>query len=436
MHFSGIRTRLAVWNLAVFALVLAITTTAAIVSIVREHGAAVEHDLHLVAAQESLRFHNGETSQAPGIRDIMERILGEDHDLSGPGAILALRIDPAGLVVGPAEVPQGLPDHEAVAQALHGSEVITERALDGVATRTLTVPVRKDQQIVGAVQVVKPLMADRRELSRTILTVVATGVIGLIVALAGSLFLAGRAMKPIEEAFHNQRQFIADASHELRTPIAVIHAQAQMMSKEWPALPPGAKGELETLQADTEELVGLLNELLDLARLDGGAEDIVVEPVAVAEAVEETARQLMPLSRRRSIDLSYRGNPIWAQANLGRFRQVLRAVIDNALKHTKEGGHVVLETGRDGRWARVCVRDDGEGIAPEHLPNIFARFYRVDAERSRGASVGGAGLGLAIASQLVSRMKGEMRVDSAVGRGTEVTILLPLADSAPAHEDT
>ncbi len=435
MHFSGIRTRLVVWNLAVLALILAVTVAAAIVSIVREHRDAVDDDLHLVAAKEILRFHNGEGSQVPGVRDIMEMLLGEDHELSGAGPVLAFQIDPNGLISGAVQVPMWLPDQAAVAIALRGSEVQSERDVDGVAARLLTVPVRKDHEIVGAVQVVKPLMADQRELSRTILTLVATGVVGLIVALAGSYFLAGRAMKPIEEAFHNQRRFIADASHELRTPAAVIHARAQILSKEWPTLPTGAKEQVESLQADTEEFVRLLNVLLDLARLDGGGEEIVIEPVPVAEAVEETARQLMPLSGRRSIALSCRCEHVWALANLGRVRQILRALVDNALNHTPVGGHVVLETDREGGWARMRVRDDGEGIAPEHLPNIFARFYRTDASRSRGMAGGGAGLGLAIASQLVSRMNGQMRVDSVVDRGTTVTVLLPLAAPAASLDE-
>jgi signal transduction histidine kinase len=192
------------------------------------------------------------------------------------------------------------------------------------------------------------------------------------------------------------------------------------------------QAELDLLQGDAEELAQLLSELLDLARLDAGDARPPLEPVALADATEELAAQLAPLAAERGIALSVRAAPVWAETNLARLRQVLRAFVDNALRHTPEGGHVVLDVARDSGRARVRVTDDGEGIAPEHLPRIFDRFYRADEVRGRG----GAGLGLSIAAELVRQLGGELRVESEPGKGTSVTLFLPLAaEIAPPSDD-
>jgi len=169
---------------------------------------------------------------------------------------------------------------------------------------------------------------------------------------------------------------------------------------------------------------------LDLARLEGGEEPLALEPVALVDIAEEMVAQLAPIAEARSVTLVTRAEPSWARTNLGRFRQVLRALVDNALKHAREGGRVTISVEKSGVMAKVVVEDDGEGIAPEHVSRVFDRFYRVDPGRSRdgkGPSSGGAGLGLAIAAELVRRMQGEIRLESELGRGTRVTVLLPLA---------
>jgi signal transduction histidine kinase len=435
MPFSGVRVRLAAWNLGAFALVLVATLGASVVGITREHDAAIEQELRSGAAREALRFERArhEEREEHDDRDggeayeAHERALdpGEAADLlvswARPGGALALRAP-----------LRGLPDEAALAAALRGEERRGDAIVDGVSLRLLTVPVRHEGRLVGAVQVAKPLDAERRQLSQTLLTLVLTGVAGLLAAVAGSFFLAGRAMRPIGEAFARQRRFIADASHELRTPVAVLRGRAELLRREHPSLPAKVGAELALLQRDAEELSQLLTELLDLARLDEGEAAPALEPVALADAAEELAAQLAPLAEERGITLGVRASPVWAETQLGRLRQVLRAFVDNALQHTPRGGHVMIEVDRQGGRARVQVRDDGAGIAPEHLPRIFDRFYRADAARGRG----GAGLGLAIAAEIVRLLRGEISVDSAPGKGTTLTLWLPLAaEPADAGED-
>jgi len=131
------------------------------------------------------------------------------------------------------------------------------------------------------------------------------------------------------------------------------------------------------------------------------------------------------------VELTTNARPVWARAHLARLRQVLRALVDNALKHTSAGGRVAIEADARGRWAVLRVVDTGEGIAAADLPKVQTPFYRVDSARSRtSARPGGAGLGLSIASELVHLMRGDLRIDSRPREGTTVTVRLPLVATA------
>ena len=468
MPFPRVRLRLAAWNLVVLGLVLAVTIGSAVWSEVRASDLAIDHDLRDGAARASARL----LDEMHGERrddDEHARAGHDDDDEDEHGARRGDRGDDRGARGdrgddrgddrgAPDEAPEeasdllifsvaagarpvrsnrrapvvGLPDGEALRAALEGREGSQERTAGGEPVRLLTVPVAHDGRVVGAVQVVKTLRESRGALSRTLVTLLLTGAAGLLLSAVGSWFLAGRAMRPIEASMDRQRRFIADASHELRTPVAVLRARAELLQRDASALPEATREEVGRLQRDAEEMSELLGELLDLARLDAADAKVELEPVAIADVAEEVASQLAPLAEERSVTLSAKVAPVWARAHLSRARQVLRALGDNAIKHTPPGGHVVLGVARDGDRVRLTVSDDGEGMAAEHLPRVFDRFYRADAARSRGegAARRGSGLGLSIAAELVRSMGGEIAIDSAPSKGTTVTVLLPLAPAA------
>jgi two-component system, OmpR family, sensor histidine kinase CiaH len=250
---------------------------------------------------------------------------------------------------------------------------------------------------------------------------------GLLLAGASSLFLADRAMRPIREAFERQRRFLADASHELRTPVAVVRTRAEVLDRESRSLPGATRQQLRLLRRDAEELGVLLDTLLDLAHLDGYQVEPALEPVALAEVAEEVVGHLRPLAQAREVRLDTQLTFVWGQANLAHVRQLLRALADNALTYTPAGGTVVVAVSREGNWACIKVADTGQGIAAEHLPRILEPFYRDHSAHLRAA--GGAGLGLAIAARLVRLMRGRLQLDSTLGSGTTATVLLPLAPS-------
>lgn len=441
MPFSRLRLRLAAWNLLVLSLVLVVTVGSAVLSEIRASDLAIDHELRDGIARAAARLvreghgHDDDDDddddddghERRAEKDARADMEDEASDLlvfsvgSRGAPIRSNRLAPV----------RGLPDEAALRSALDGLETLEDRAAAGEPVRLLTAPVAHDGRVVGAVQVVKTLRESRGALSRTILTLILTGAAGLVLSAVGSWFLAGRAARPISDALDRQRRFIADASHELRTPVAVVRARAELLLREVEGLSPSTREELSRLHRDAEELSTLLGELLDLARLDAAEERLALEPIALGDVVEEVAAQLAPLAEERSVSLSARAGPVWARAHLGRTRQVLRALVDNAIKHTPAGGRVVIEAARVDDRARLSIADSGEGIASEDLPRVFDRFFRADAARSRGpeAARRGSGLGLSIAAQLVRAMDGDIAIESEPGKGTTVVVRLALARS-------
>jgi signal transduction histidine kinase len=429
-QFSRTRWRLAAWNLVVLGLVLAVTIGAALLAETRARAEALDRELRLGAEREVAAFdREGDDDDEGESRRRLES--GSD--------LFAFWLNSRGQVVrnGSQITLAGLPDAEAVRAALGGQETLANRDVGGVAVRLLTVPVYHDRRIVGAVQVGKPLASGQQELMQLTTVLLLTGAAGLGLSAFGSLFLADRAMRPIREAFDRQRRFIADASHELRTPVAVLRARAEVLQREGTHLAPDHREQLQLLRRDADALSALLDELLDLARLDAGQIELLLEPVALADVAEETVAQLAPLAAPRQVQLHAVTKPVWGQANLGRLRQVVRALVDNALKHTPAGGSVEVTVDVDGDWVRLRVIDTGEGIAPKDLPRVADRFYRADEARSRlgNDQPGGAGLGLAIAAELVRLMHGSFTLESTMGHGTVATVLLPAAPAANPQPD-
>jgi signal transduction histidine kinase len=395
----------------------------AVVVQVRADNADIDGQLRLAAQRErSMMLTTGRDDED-------EHQLGpEVYSADTPG-VFAFWIDSRGGIARNTRgvTLPGLPDQEGLRIALTGREQLIERTLDGVPVRLLSTPVVAEGRVVGAVQVGTSLLGSRQAIAQTIAIFLLTGVAGLVLAAFGSVFLAQRAMRPIRQAFDRQRRFIADASHELRTPVAVVRARAESLARTAASRPTDEKAELLQLQRDAEELSRLLTDLLDLARLDAGQQELPLEPVALVDVIEEIAAQFKPLADQERVELSARAQPVWARAHLARLRQVLRALVDNALKHTPAGGHVDIEADAHGHWALVRVADTGEGIPEQELPRLGTPFYRVEEAPQRAT---GAGLGLSIASELVRLMRGEMRIESHLGHGTTVTVRLPLVGTA------
>jgi two-component system, OmpR family, sensor histidine kinase CiaH len=271
--------------------------------------------------------------------------------------------------------------------------------------------------------VLQDLRAHGSELA-TVRWVTLLGVaLGTAIAVPAGLLLARRAMRPIDAAFTRQRDFVADASHELRTPLTLIRVNAELAREEQSSLVSQVDPELASILEEVDRTDRLIDDLLTLARADGNRLDLRREPLDMSELVEQGYRDFQPMARRLGVHFHLEAAPpCVALVDPDRMRQVLRILIDNALKFTPAGGDVTLSVAVDGE-AQIIVRDTGSGIPAEHLPRLFDRFYRVDKARSRAA--GGTGLGLAIARALIEAHGGSISLASTVGQGTTVTITLP-----------
>jgi signal transduction histidine kinase len=223
---------------------------------------------------------------------------------------------------------------------------------------------------------------------------------------------------------HARRTFIANASHELRTPLTALGGFLELAS-EHDADPEARDGFLATMREQVDRLTKLATDLLDLSRLDAGGVAVAQEDVELAGIAEDCVRELRGVAARRGTTVTaYLGSEqVHARGDDARVRQILRALLDNALRHTPAGSRIVVTVEELDGMARLEVSDNGPGIARADQERLFERFYRAP-----NAAPQGSGLGLAIADELGRRMGGRVEVVSQPG-DTRFALVLPLASS-------
>ena len=276
------------------------------------------------------------------------------------------------------------------------------------------------------------LEAEQTALHSLLMVLVFGGAAGLLLSLGAAWFLSGRALIPIQRAFQTQQEFIADASHELRTPLTVLRSATDLLNSHRNQ-PLERNGELfDDVRAEIARLERLAQDLLTLARSDAGGVELMTAPVELSDIAADVVRRTTPLARSQGVQLTLQNQAVEStvDADPDRLQQVVLILIDNAIKHTPVGGRVDVRVRRHGQHAQVEVIDTGTGIAAEHLPRIFDRFYRADKARTQAQ--GGTGLGLAIAKMLVDAHGGQLQISSTVGVGTHVTVSLPVVTDRPA----
>ena len=287
-----------------------------------------------------------------------------------------------------------------------------------------------DGRVIGIVQVGIPLQGELRSLDVLLVLLLVLGALTLSGATVGALFLSSRALAPARLAFTRQQSFIADAAHEIRTPLTLMRADAEVLLRGRERLDPDDAILLEDIVAETAHMAALAGNMLTLARLDAGAQAIerdVVDLTAVASAI---IQRVQALADEKGITLALdTAGPILTLGDRALLDHAALILLDNALKYNHPGGSVTLRVFSDGDRAVLEVRDTGEGIASEHLPHLGERFYRVDKARSR--EQGGAGLGLSIARGIAAAHGGTLSFTSAPGDGTMATLAL-LAAGLPA----
>jgi heavy metal sensor kinase len=356
-------------------------------------------------------------------------------------------------------------DKGAVRTALAGGTVTHGISVTGDSFHVRIAPIEQNGRVTGALEVGRSA-EDVSDTLRSLLLILGIAYpVTLAVAGFGGVFLAGRALSPVDkvtrlarrisaedlgqrlslrlpddevgrlartfdemiarldDAFRRQRQFTADASHELRTPLTAIKGQVEV-ALTWPRDPAAYREVLQAVNEDVDRLIRLVGSLLTLARADAGQIPIAQEAVDVSGLVEAAVEQVRAAAGQRNIQLVVEAGPsVTLPADEDLLLQLLLNLLDNAIKYTPSGGEVTAGWSTDGSQVSLWVHDTGVGIASEHLPHIFDRFYRVDKARSRAE--GGVGLGLSICRWIAEAHGGSISVESLPGKGSTFTVRLP-----------
>ncbi|WP_433748771.1 sensor histidine kinase [Paenibacillus amylolyticus] len=260
-------------------------------------------------------------------------------------------------------------------------------------------------------------------LTNLIYTFAVVGLIMLIVIYFLSRYFANRSIAPVREAFEKQKQFIGDASHELKTPLAIINTNADvLLANQEDTIANQAKW-LHYIKSETERMTGLTNDLLYLTQMDDSRSTMIHAKFNMSDAVESIILPMEAVIFEKNISLDYNIEPnLTVHGNSEQIKQVILILLDNAVKYSGPKGSVNVTLQKQNNDVMLAVSNTGEGIAPEHLDRIFDRFYRTDSSRAR--THGGHGLGLAIARSIVDQHKGEIYARSVVGEGATFYVRL------------
>ncbi|MEG4418406.1 ATP-binding protein [Microcoleus sp. LAD1_D5] len=314
--------------------------------------------------------------------------------------------------------------------------------------RQVTQRVETGRQVLGYLRVSHPWFEVTKPIRQLILDLILGAGLTLICVAAIGWLLSGLAMAPIRESYGRLKQFTADASHELRNPIATIQTNVQVALAE-PDIEPQQHQQLQVIERLTRRLGRLVDDLLFLARQDSGIvqQQWIEVPLdaLLMEVIEE--QQAIATTQNLSLSLEIVDLPK-AEDNftlLGDWDQLARLftnIISNAVQYTPSGGQIQVELQLAAKNKRnspilnpalqIKVTDTGIGISAEALPHLFDRFYRADPARTH-RSAAGSGLGLAIAKAIVENHRGQIRIDSQVDRGTAVIVTLPAHKSEASH---
>jgi signal transduction histidine kinase len=297
---------------------------------------------------------------------------------------------------------------------------------DNLSVRLLTMPVAHDGEVVGYVQGGFVLDLHDRQSASLVTSVAVVAVAGLLGAALVTLVVTGRSLVPIRRTFEAQGRFVADASHELRTPAALIRANAEVLDREALVSEEG-QPLIADIIGEADRLGSLVDDLLGLAAFDATGLVLQRTTLDVAALVRDTVRGAAALAAQHEVTLrADAADPALAQVDRARFTQVVLVLLDNAIDHSPAGSTVTATVRRVAQRVEVTVADEGPGVPPGERDTIFEPFSSGTGGRLRRR--GGTGLGLAIARRIVLAHGGTIGVDQVGDRGARFTVSLPSGD--------
>jgi signal transduction histidine kinase len=351
------------------------------------------------------------------------------HDLDSFDADLApvFVLSSASQVLRPVAVNPNLPFRVPYAPAAeaalaNGSDLRTIALEDGSLVRLLTyrLPVEGSAQVI---QVGRSLDDQQRVLDRLLRVLAILGGAGALILACGSWWLAGRSLVPAQQAWEKQQAFIANASHELRAPLTLIRASAEVAQRDlprndakWPLL--------ADILSEIDHMSALVDDLLLLSRLDTGRLRMEIQDVRLETLFAEIDRSAGRVAAEGKIRFLCAADPsLKVRGDPTRLRQVILILVDNAFHYTPAGGTVELRARAYEGQVSIEVQDTGPGIDPADLPHVFDRFF----QSGSNGDARGTGLGLAIAKALVRAQAGNIDLENAPSTGTVARIVLPAA---------
>ena len=458
-----IRLQLTLWHTALVGLVLTGFATLVYFVVAGQLSVQFDYAIHLQALEASRAAHA--VSLGP--------TGGQAHRLDVPATtafgnktVYVQLVDPNGRIMArSSNLPEPLPTSPtSLSIALGGEEDHVTLTMPGERLDLYSAPLLLDDRLIGVLQVAASLQPLEGSLIQLRLALAATVVIATALATTFGWLLAAKAMRPVDRltraadaigrsadfsnrlaeprqrdeigrlaatfndmlarldrAVTTQRRFLADASHELRTPVTVIRTSAETLLRAGTLGPSECRSTLQLLVREADRMGRLVADLLALARADTG-QSVDRRRLAFDTLVLEVYEQGLTLADGVEVTIG-EFEQVEIEGDPDRLKQLALNLVDNAIRYTQAGGTVTIDLVREGGEAILRVHDTGPGIPAEHLPRIFERFYRVDTLRSRSA--GGTGLGLAICRWVAEAHAGRIAVESIVGVGSTFTVLLP-----------
>jgi len=254
------------------------------------------------------------------------------------------------------------------------------------------------------------------------------GIINTIIFItSGALgyFLAGKTLRPIQEMVYEQNRFISDASHELRTPLTSLKTAIEVGLRDKKLNLAGAKKLINDNLFEINKLQSLSEGLLQLAQYKIGNNNFKLEKLSLRKIVDEAVKKIEIIAREKKIIIKKNIKDYKVQGNEYSLTDLIVILLDNAIKYSKTNSEVVIDSKTNNKTVLISVKDRGIGIDEKDLPHVFDRFYRAETVRSHKGS-GGYGLGLSIAKKIIEAHQGEIKVESKLGKGTNVIVSLPV----------
>jgi signal transduction histidine kinase len=413
-----LRLRLTIWYVATFGLIIVLLGAALFATI----GYQLSQQL-----DDSLKSATQELIRAARIRELegasaRGRVMDAVDELNIPDRILYL-LDLQGNPIKPSSpdpwIRRAARDAGRVGQVTRGYDLPEDKTLRLHAVRF---------KLASGHQLVAVAVADQVELedkyADLIAAFAAIAFAALILVAAGGFILVRKSTAPIERSIEFTRRFMAEAAHELRTPITILRTRAEVALQQ-PREAPEYVTALRGVEAEARRLGGIVDSLLVLARADAGERQIDKERIFLDDIGLDVAGAAEIVARQKDVKVTvdeYEEAAVYGDPVL--IRQLIMIVLDNAVKFTDAGGQVHVRVSMLEGAPTLVVEDSGVGIKPEELSRVFQRFFRGEAARSRTE---GAGLGLSIASWIAREHEASISLKSEPGSGTTVTITFPRA---------